>query len=246
MEFQQIRLESIDSTNDEASRLVNASNIDRPTVIYAMRQTAGRGTRGRSWDSETGNIHASFVFRLDEKRHQRPWLLVYPLALAVRDFVVNCVGEKRVELKWPNDVLVEGRKASGSLHETSKIQNASYFIAGIGVNLKWKPETALFNPCCLGEFTDDLPSVDVAVARLASTVARRIDDWNSEAFEATRREYLAFAYRLNEEIQISLRTDKASAHTGIFRGIDDNGALILEMEGRTAFFTAGDVFPGLK
>ncbi len=130
-------LRSVDSTNAEAARLL-ASN-PRPidgTAILADFQTAGRGQMGASWQSLAGqNLLASFIFYPKFLAAADQWRLSEAVALAVFEVVAEHFGAKTA-IKWPNDVLVDGRKIAGVLIQNSLAgPSISASVVGIGINL---------------------------------------------------------------------------------------------------------------
>lgn len=125
-------LETCPSTNTWA--ITHSTHLDRGDVVFTQRQTAGRGQQGRTWHSPVGVMTASVV--LDEiPAVQLPVLsLAAGLAViyAVEDLVPDCQG--RLRLKWPNDVLFEGRKLAGILCEASSTGTIGRVVVGVGLN----------------------------------------------------------------------------------------------------------------
>ena len=104
--------ETIGSTNAEARKRAEHGAVDR-TVIWASEQTAGRGRHGRDWSSPPGNLYLSVVCRPDCAVSQAPQLgFVVGVAMAG---AIRALSDIPVVLKWPNDLLVDGRKVSGLL-----------------------------------------------------------------------------------------------------------------------------------
>lgn len=124
----------IDSTNEEAKRLARLSESEGVTVI-ADKQTAGKGRLGRTWDSPSGtNIFMSILLRPQIKPDKASQVtLIAGLAMceAVRE-----VTNLDAQIKWPNDIVVNGKKVSGILTEMSaEIDGVNYIVVGIGVNV---------------------------------------------------------------------------------------------------------------
>jgi BirA family biotin operon repressor/biotin-[acetyl-CoA-carboxylase] ligase len=139
-EYRLVELDEIDSTNEQAKRLAIAG-AEEGTLVWAHRQTAGRGRRGREWTSRQGNLFTSLIIRpycapLEAAQ------FTFAAALAVRDMVaVHLRNDIEVACKWPNDVLVEGRKVSGILLESSTAGkgNVEWLVLGVGINLSHHP-----------------------------------------------------------------------------------------------------------
>src|SRR5688500_5688115 len=116
--YRLIHLAEVDSTNAEAMRL-SAAGERGPVWIWSDRQLQGRGRQGRSWISESGNIHATLLLTIAVLPAAAGSLSV-AVSLAVLGVLRRFIGmQSKLELKWPNDVLIEGRKAAGILVEST-------------------------------------------------------------------------------------------------------------------------------
>jgi BirA family biotin operon repressor/biotin-[acetyl-CoA-carboxylase] ligase len=233
------RYEEIDSTNEEARRLIAAGETG-PIWLTARRQTAGRGRRGRTWESAGGNLAATLMLRPD--RPQAEWAeLSFAAAIATADMTAALAPGARIALKWPNDVLADGRKLAGILLETGNGPKPALAI-GIGVNLAHHPEGTEFPATSLAALGARAPSADDALGLLATGFARWYEVWRSEGFAPVRDAWLARAAGLGTRIRARLATEERS---GMFEGIDDRGALLLnEGLGRTSVLPAADIFFG--
>jgi BirA family transcriptional regulator, biotin operon repressor / biotin---[acetyl-CoA-carboxylase] ligase len=247
--FETLHFEEIDSTNTEAIRRIGAGQIDRPTVISASMQSAGRGSRGRSWSSATGNLHATFVLPLAADVRFLP-LAVYPLALAVaRTIEAMTPLAGRITIKWPNDILVDGRKLSGSLHEVSTFEGRPFLAAGVGVNVLWAPDNlpdAAYTPVALAQLIETPPSASALIATLGSEILEQLESWQSRGFADIMVQYHRQAHHLNEEIALRLGGADEEPRRGIYRGIDGSGALLLDSGGAISRYYSTDVFPSLS
>jgi len=103
----------LDSTNEEARRLAEAGETG-PLWISAARQTAGRGRRGRAWDTPAGNLAATLLL-WPQASQAVTGQLSFAAALAAAEMVQHFAPDAAVTVKWPNDVLAEGRKIAGIL-----------------------------------------------------------------------------------------------------------------------------------
>lgn len=124
----------IDSTNERASQLARAG-AEEGLVVLAEEQSAGRGRLGRSWRSPAGvNLYASLVLRPQVPLNQAAQLTFLSAVAVAR--AVEQISGLQVQLKWPNDVLLQGRKLAGLLNELSaETEGIHHLIVGIGVNL---------------------------------------------------------------------------------------------------------------
>ena len=231
-EYRLVEMDAVDSTNDEARRLACSGAADG-TLVWAHRQTAGRGRRGRVWTSEPGNLYASIILRPDCAPLQAAQL-TFVAALAVRDMLTIFLSNSdAIACKWPNDVLIGGRKISGILLESS--------TAGSGI-VDW-----LVHPDIGGRHpATDLSSegagaieASAALETLALAFAERREEWLQGGFEGVRNAWLKHAYGLGQTAQVKLEN---VSHSGSFIGIDESGALRLKGDDcAEQQFAAGEV-----
>ena len=222
----------IDSTNSEARRLADAGERG-PVWIMAERQTAGRGRRGRSWETLSGNLAATLLLR-PENTPGPVGQLSFAAALAVADVAVHVAPDAAITVKWPNDVLVDGKKTAGILLESGD----GWLAVGIGINLAQAPEGTEFPATALAKFAAP-PPPDEALTLLAARFAHWYDGWMSGGFETLRAAWLARAGGLG--LPIRARLPGETRH-GVFEGIDASGALLLNEQGRITPISAGEVF----
>jgi BirA family transcriptional regulator, biotin operon repressor / biotin---[acetyl-CoA-carboxylase] ligase len=225
-----LRLDEVDSTNAEARRRAEAGERG-PLWIMAARQTAGRGRRGRAWETAEGNLAATLLLAPPGNFAQ----LSFAAALAVADLARHFAPDMRVTVKWPNDVLVDGRKLAGILLESGQ----DWLAVGIGVNLAGHPENTEFPAISLAALGFTPPTPEAALAILAARFAHWHDRWMKEGFEALRAAWLARAPELGAPILARLPHE---SRQGVFEGIDASGALLLREAGGVRAITAGEVF----
>jgi BirA family biotin operon repressor/biotin-[acetyl-CoA-carboxylase] ligase len=226
----------LDSTNSEARRLAEQGECG-PVWIMAERQTAGRGRRGRSWETLSGNLAATLLLR-PENAPGLAGQLSFAAALAVADVAAHVAPQAAITVKWPNDVLVDGKKTAGILLESGDAPDGAWLAVGIGINLAQAPANTEFPATALGVFAAP-PSPDEALTMLAGAFARWYDGWMSGGFETLRTAWLARAGGLG--LPIRARLSNETRH-GVFEGIDASGALLLNEQGRVTAIAAGEVF----
>lgn len=230
-----IRYRELDSTNSEACRIAEKGGAEHgPLWISAARQTAGRGRRGRAWDSGAGNLAATLLIRL-----QTPQVAVGQLsfvaALAAAETGAHFAPSAAITVKWPNDVLAEGKKLAGLLLEGGP----DWLAIGIGINLASFPDGTEFPAISLAQLGIAPPSAEEALTILAARFARWYDAWMKSGFENIRGAWLARAAGLGRPIRARLHNE---TRTGVFEGIDQTGALLLNEQGRLRPIAAGEVF----
>lgn len=233
-------LPEVDSTNAEAARC--AASLAGPEWILALRQTKGRGRRGRPWADPEGNFAATLVMHPHEAPDQIA-LRSFVAALALFDAFAEVTGHTApFSLKWPNDVLLNGGKVAGILLEAGGPQSARYLAIGIGVNLSAVPEApegATTQPVALAEETGTLTTPEEFLDALAPAFAKWEAQFTTYGFAPIRRAWLSHAAKLGEVITARTMRDEM---TGTFEGIDEAGNLILKTAQGTVAVTAADVY----
>ncbi len=232
---------AIDSTNDEARRQADNGETG-PMWIRADAQTKGRGRRGRSWLSEPGNLFMTGLISLDCTPADAA-NLSFVTALAVADSIDHFVEPAIVQLKWPNDVLLSGRKTSGILLESWPSKAGLQIAVGIGINVVTKPENIGQAITCINDhrlLNRNHCETATLFVRVLHHFNMRLAQWREQGFEVTRAAWLARAKGLGKTITARLPQDTLE---GTFIGIGKDGALELELpNGNRCFVSAGDVF----
>ena len=234
--------DALDSTNAEARRRAEAGEMG-PVWITAAVQTAGRGRRGRSWSSGQGNLAASLLMTVDRPAAEAAQVS-FLAALAAADLIDTCLGEGAARLKWPNDVLIHGRKAVGVLVESGARPDRRLWLAvGVGVNLASHPTDVERPATSLAEHMASPPSAPkAAIEILATAFERWRTAWAAEGFPPIAAAWTARAYGLGEACEARLG-DRTLA--GVAEGLEPDGALRLRLGGGAVErITAGDVFFG--
>lgn len=229
------QLDSVDGTNAEALR----AGAGPGQVYIARTQTAGRGRQRREWASPAGNLYTTICTLPPPDRN--PAQLAFVAGLAVLDTVSEGAPNTTFSLKWPNDVLADGKKVSGILIEAGE----GTYAVGIGINIVASPlESEVRYPATnLRECAGISPQPGDLLSRLCLHFDTWNDRWSADGFEPLRAVWLASAHRMGDTIAASTGVDRVE---GRFQGLDADGALVLEDAGGTVHvITAGDIFfPG--
>ena len=235
-------LAEVDSTNAEARRRAEAGEAG-PLWITAARQTAGRGRRGRAWETGQGNLAATLLFVTDKPPAEAAQIS-FVAALAVADLADAFVPPALVSLKWPNDPMIAGRKASGILVESGQHPGGGLWIAvGVGVNLA-TPPAAPERPATAfaAHMTGPPPKPLEALTILAGSFDRWRRVWETSGFAVIAEAWTRRAHGLGEVCTARLGHETI---TGTAEGLDPDGALRLRLpDGMLRRITAGDVFFG--
>tara|TARA_B100000029_G_scaffold248923_1_gene245677 strand:+ start:914 stop:1498 length:585 start_codon:yes stop_codon:yes gene_type:complete len=138
MKFEVFNFENVTSTNDVAIKLIKENN-KKNGCISATAQTKGRGTRGKEWISEKGNLFISIFFPLEDNYPPfNEFFIINPILIS--DVIKHFCNFKNINLKFPNDVFVNNKKICGVLQETITSNNKKYLIVGIGINVVSNPD----------------------------------------------------------------------------------------------------------
>jgi BirA family transcriptional regulator, biotin operon repressor / biotin---[acetyl-CoA-carboxylase] ligase len=230
-------VERTGSTN--ADLLATLEQLAAPTLLVALEQTAGRGRAGRSWLSATGrSLTFSLAWKFGTPVHA---LVGLPLVVGIAIAEALAVFDVHVKLKWPNDVLHDGRKLAGILIETSaQGRDASWAVIGIGINLALDEEMI----ASIGQPVANLPSLlDADRNRLMATLLNRL----AEAMVQFEQHGLhPFVDRWNllhahAGQPVVLVDHGAVVHEGIAAGIDWIGRLLIDTGNGRVAVMAGDV-----
>ena len=242
-----LRFDEIDSTNAEARRRAEAGEPG-PLWITALRQNAGRGRRGRSWETGSGNLAATLLLSLDKPPAEAA-LISFVTALAVADLAAEYVPPSLVKLKWPNDVMVAERKVSGVLIESGKAPGqgqgeALWLAVGCGVNLKTPPANTERPATALAEhLRADIatpPTPAQALDRLSQAFQYWLAVWGQQGVTPVLDAWTDRAQGIGATC--TARLDQESVE-GVAEGLDTDGALRLRLpDGLIRRITAGDVF----
>lgn len=236
-----IALEEIDSTNNYAKS--NIENFADKTVIHALRQTSGRGRLSRKWvDLGEGNLFMSIILKPSDTFNE-----IYP---NITQYLSVCLAKVletyglKPQIKWPNDVLINGKKIAGILSE-SVMQGGLFkgLVVGIGVNLNAQQQDV-----------DSVPDKIVTAMNLELGVTidcnsfmknlvdeffLNYDSFLENGFEIIKQDYINRNCFLNKELNVQMFNN---IETGIAKGVSDSGALILQTKtDNELVLTIGDI-----
>ena len=220
-----IELGSVDSTNNYAMARASAGSAGHGTLFFAHDQWAGKGQRGRTWSSKSGeNIILSAVLEPVALSSSQVFSLSACVAIACHDLLSRYAGQDALRIKWPNDLYWNDRKAGGILIENSfRGDRWAFAIAGMGVNINQSefPETAR-NPVSLSQITGK--SYDPV--RLARELGACLDQRYNELGAGPSgiiAEYNSRLYRLGQAAR--LKKDNAVFDT-VITGVSAQGRLL--------------------
>lgn len=234
-----IRLDEIDSTNEYAKRFIaDGWSSDDITTVSAQYQTAGKGRRGREWVSPPGtSLMFSMFFKPKAKMDSCP-MITLVCALAVREALKEF--DVETDIKWPNDIVINGRKVCGIL--TEALTEQGYIIVGAGVNMtqeEW-PEELRDRAVSIMEATGDCVDEDALLERIIHHTERYLEEfYNTGDMSTLKEEYQEALVSMGREVKV---LDPEQEYSGIALGINDKGELRVELaDGSVREVYAGEV-----
>jgi BirA family biotin operon repressor/biotin-[acetyl-CoA-carboxylase] ligase len=239
--------ESIDSTNTRAKQLAETGEPEG-TLIVAEEQTAGRGRRGRNWTSPQGvGIFMSLLLRPPLEPVQASGITLVS-ALAVAQGIRQSCGEK-AQIKWPNDIVIHGKKVCGILTETSSEPDyIHYVVVGIGINANTKEFPAEFAEHASSIFLETGTHVDRK--ELIAAVMNSFTGYYQKYLQTGDLSLLQEEYDrllINKDRQVKIfhglvqEATPENIQVGTARGIDRTGALLVETKEGLRTVVSGEV-----
>ena len=230
-----IPLEMVDEIGSTSEALKARAACPGPeAALLARRQSGGRGRLGRPWQSIDGNLHLSVLLRPQSLRWPGHWSILAAVALA--DTVRPYAPAGTLRLKWPNDLMLNGGKLAGVLLEAGTAPGP-WLVIGFGVNLAGAPSDLGRPVACLASATP-APAPEAFASLLLHALQRWRARYAAEGFAPVRAAWLAAAHAPGERIVVGAGGQRVH---GAFRGLGDDGALLLDgPEGRLAI-TAGEL-----
>lgn len=213
------------------------SGADEGVWLRAERQTGGRGRMGRSWASTAGNLNISTLVHLRPTDPPAPQLALVA-AIAAWESAQGAVPGRRIEIKWPNDLMADGAKLAGMLLE----RQGDAVIVGIGMNIVHAPVLPDRRATSLAELGAGADTDAATIAQeLAERFAAWLQRWRDEGLAPVAQAWLAAAHPVGTPLRV-VCPDGATWQGG-FDGLTPDGALILALaDGGRHVIHAGDVF----
>lgn len=247
-----IELQSVDSTNNYARQQIHAASLpDLPdrqtgrqgrikhgTAFFAHEQVAGKGQRGKIWNSEKGaNIALSIVIKPHPLLLTQQFQLSACVAVAVHDFFKKYSGDD-AKIKWPNDLYWQDRKAGGILIENivgigepgaSSASTAAHWewsIIGIGININ---QTAfpsfLPNPVSLKQITGKHFDIVSLAKEICTRLNKKFDELTLAGFDAIYQQYITHLYKRNTAIKLKKNNRGFEA---VIKNVTRTGRLVVQ------------------
>ena len=233
-------LDEVDSTNNYAMAQVNSGQVTSGTAWFTSNQTAGKGTRGKQWLAQPGDISAlTIALQPAMLPLSRQFMLSAAVALGTTDFFASHAGDETI-IKWPNDIYWRDRKAGGILIENVLRGNIwQYAIIGIGLNINqaaFPPE--LPNAVSLRQITGKTHQAENLARELCTFLDKRIRQLQPANYETLLSEYNSRLFRWQ---QPGLYRKDGEIFEGIIRDVLPDGHLCLERNGQILQLGFGEV-----
>lgn len=239
-----ISFETTTSTNEQAFNLAKEDVLCNH-VISAKSQSAGRGSKGRTWVSEEGNLYFSILLvKFDNIADTT--IFSFMMANVVADVIDDYASGNDniiIELKWPNDILLNHKKIAGILVESITINAINYVVIGVGININNHPILDERNIMPSSLFAEGIRIIDTQIFlnKLINQFDLQYKIWQqNKNFDSIKNYWLSRAYKLGEEVNINLA---GKNNTGIFRGLGIEGQLIMQLpnNGDIIYYYSGEL-----
>ncbi|MCI9626747.1 MAG: biotin--[acetyl-CoA-carboxylase] ligase [Clostridia bacterium] len=229
-------LDKVDSTNTYLKRLAE-DGAEEGTAVIALRQTQGRGRRGRNWASNPGGIYLSFLFQ-PQPAIPLEQVPVMSLAVAMAAYkAILQVANVQTGIKWPNDVIYKGRKMCGILSELcGGVDTGIYCVAGIGINVEKSviPEELQEHAVSLEEITGTILDKNELAAQMLKEM-----EWEYRNLDTCVQRYAEICVTVGKEVSV---IGAAEEFKGTAIGVSDGGGLIVRKEdGTETVVSSGEV-----
>jgi BirA family biotin operon repressor/biotin-[acetyl-CoA-carboxylase] ligase len=226
-EWTVLNYHSCDSTQTEAKRLIRDVTVFQPySVVVSQEQTDGHGTNGRRWESPSGNLYMSVVVPVPCGLTAMKGQFLGRVSIGTAVAVLRTLASFEVLacLKWPNDILIEGKKAAGVLVEIE----GGFAIIGIGVDVCSSPKLDRLTACVQDYKSVSVEEVQKKTLEELSIVYRHVV--NNE-FDEIKRDWCAACKDLGQIVERSDGATNGEVVRGLFVDIGDSGEMILDHNG---------------
>ena len=233
----------IDSTNDEAHRLIR-SGFTGSSLIVATTQNSGRGRRGRKWLSPAGGIYMSLTLPLPESLTQ-PQALSLVSAISIKQSL-EFWSVIPIKLKWPNDLLVGGKKLAGILLELETTEPTNHIVFGIGINYSLtnaEKERIDREATDVNDLTEKLPAREEVIISICMNLIENMRRYSYKGFVPFKLMWNESDYYMGSNIIIK---SSKSEKTGKCLGVNEEGYLIIESDLGRELISSGEIYFGLR
>tara|TARA_B100000925_G_C22004760_1_gene473088 strand:+ start:2128 stop:2862 length:735 start_codon:yes stop_codon:yes gene_type:complete len=230
-----IELSSIDSTNNYLIDLSQNISLDEGTVVVAKEQTAGKGQRNNRWSSEVGKSLCISILLKPKLDISQQYLFNKFIALSLCQALNNY--SLKTKIKWPNDILIDGKKVAGILIENSiqgsKIEKS---VVGIGVNIN-NNISQLTSATSLADCLNIIPSISELLELICKNIEKNYFLLRQKP-SIINELYHQNLFQIGEVQKFSKNGESLN---GIIHSVNKNGQLLVEVNGRLQFYNMGEI-----
>lgn len=245
-DYHLLTYEEVDSTNEEAKRLALGGGA-HGAFLWSLRQTNGKGRKGREWISHDGNLFVSVLLQPGCNFDRMPQLS-YVAAMAAHQTIHPLLSEEdqpKLRFKWPNDLLFDEQKLAGilleSIETTDELDGSRqrWAIVGLGMNIESCPDQLEYPATYLKELGLELVSAKIILSRFIHHFIHCYSQWQKEGFRPVREAWMQHC--LHHDQFMSVKVGDQQIH-GQFDRLDSRGNLVLkDKNGEEQAIAAGEV-----
>jgi BirA family biotin operon repressor/biotin-[acetyl-CoA-carboxylase] ligase len=242
-DYHLLSYEELDSTNTEARRLAEGGGA-HGAFIWAKRQTQGRGRYAREWVSSEGNLFVSILLAPDEPINIVPQISFLASLAAAESVAPLLPDPHQLRCKWPNDLLLGGKKMGGILLESFETLEADgpkrWVIVGLGLNIDHCPEGIEPPATYLKAAGVEIVSAKIVLSRFIHHFIELYGIWQEKGFAPIRKAWLKQSEGQGREVKVSLPQETIY---GVFHSVDMQGNLQIQLaDGKKRKLAAGDLY----
>ena len=228
---------SVNSTNQTAINILKDNrHLD---WIVAEEQLNGRGRRSNTWSSPIGGLYATRILSDEKIGYSNISQLSILASVVAAQTIEEVIGKNLIQLKWPNDIFLEGKKICGILIESVFIENKFYLIIGFGINVRRPNNHHVESYSYLQEIREDV-SVDECFDKLIRNFNKIINIWDYGKSFTQFKDYWLMLTRDHGRV---IKAKKNNVFIeGVFENIDDHGNLILRVGNKKEIINTGEIF----
>jgi BirA family biotin operon repressor/biotin-[acetyl-CoA-carboxylase] ligase len=223
-----IKISAIGSTNDYLKKLSKTSTLEDETIVQTLHQTHGKGQMGASWQFEIGKSLAFSIFKkVNGLSISHQYLVNFAVSLGVKNGL-EALGIPKISIKWPNDILADGKKVCGILVE-NQFQHTETLnsIIGIGINVNNSSLTKFPQASSLLLNTGILYSLDEVFEQVKKAILTELKHIQDANFQTYKSEYEATLFR--KGVISTFENLERKKFNGIIEGVSNNGMLIVKL-----------------
>lgn len=229
----------LSSTMDAAKDRCELVNETRPLLVMAKSQASGRGRQGRNWESPQGGFYGTYAFQAEK---ETSFFTGFSLAVGVAVSRAlggqGCRPSSAIRLKWPNDIMMpDGKKAGGVLIELHRSADRTYVLTGVGLNLSGRA-LSLEGTASMETVAGKVYSPEDIALLLSAELWSSYLLFLEHGFAPFREEWLKRALFLNDRLSVECGGETIE---GIFKGVNDKGALLLSQGETTREIVTGHI-----